>query len=218
MAMGQISAGLSHEIRNPLGTIRNGIYLMKMDSNRDVHEKAIVMMENSINRINNLIDHLIRFSKSTDNNYIKEDIVVMINNIITLMDPKLRCKDIRCEIKHYGEKLVKLNVESVNIILINLIENAIDSFEFKDRKNKITIDITAESNGINLSVKDNGCGIESENLENIFEPFYTTKDIDHGTGLGLYLVYNEIRKYNGDISVETSKGIGTNFLVELKFE
>lgn len=218
MAMGQISAGLSHEIRNPLGTIRNGIYLMKMDSNRDVHEKAIVMMENSINRINNLIDHLIRFSKSTDNNYIKEDIVVMINNIITLMEPKLRCKDITCEIKHYGEKLVKLNVESVNIILINLIENAIDSFEFKDRKNKITIDITAESNGINLSVKDNGCGIESENLENIFEPFYTTKDIDHGTGLGLYLVYNEIRKYNGDISVETSKGIGTNFLVELKFE
>ncbi|XVG96133.1 ATP-binding protein [Eubacteriales bacterium KG127] len=218
MAMGQISAGLSHEIRNPLGTIRNGIYLMKIDSNKDTQSKALVMMENSINRINNLIEHLVRFSQSSDSNYIREDITVMINNIITLMEPKFKSKNITCKNNHDGENFIKINVESINIILINLIENAIDSFESKDENNRIIIDVNTKNNIINLSVEDNGCGIEPGNLESIFEPFFTTKAMDEGTGLGLYLVYNEVKKYNGDISVETNKGVGTKVLVNLKFE
>lgn len=218
MAMGQLSVGLSHEIRNPLGIIRNGVYLIKMDMSQETRNRAIGMMENSINRINNLIEHLLSFSRSTKDRYVKEDILVLVENTVTLMAPKLKKKDIHLDFNHAGNRIVELNLESINIILINLIENAIDSFSKDSDENRITLDVSAEENSFKIVVSDNGCGIPSNTLESIFEPFYTTKDIDSGSGLGLYLVYNEVKKYNGDISVESTVGVGTKFSIFLDFE
>lgn len=218
MAMGQLSVGLSHEIRNPLGIIRNGIYLIKMDMSKETKDRAISMMENSIRRINNLIEHLLSFSKSTTDRYVKEDIVVLVENTLTLMAPKLKAKNIHLDFNHKGNKLVEINVESINIILINLIENAMDSFTKESDENKINLEISVEESSLKLIVSDNGCGIPSSDLESIFEPFYTTKDMDHGSGLGLYLVYNEVKKVNGDISVESTVGVGTKFTIFLDFE
>lgn len=218
MAMGQLSVGLSHEIRNPLGIIRNGVYLIKMDMSTETKNKAIAMMENAINRINNLIEHLLSFSRSTADRYVKEDISVLVENTVTLMASKLKKKDIHLEFNHTGNKFVEMNLESINIILVNLIENAIDSFADDTNEKTITLDILAEESALKIIVADNGCGIPSNNLESIFEPFYTTKDIDHGSGLGLYLVYNEVKKYNGDISVESTVGVGTKFNIFIDFE
>ena len=83
--------------------------------------------------------------------------------------------------------------------------------------NLIKISVSSTSNLLNLLIEDNGIGIPEEEIDYIFDPFYTTKE-EHGTGLGLYLVYNEVKKYNGDISVESKYGIGTKFLVAIKFE
>lgn len=218
MAMGQLSVGLSHEIRNPLGIIRNGVYLIKMDMSTESKNRAIAMMENAINRINNLIEHLLSFSRSTADRYVKEDISVLVENTVTLMASKLKKKDIHLEFNHTGNKFVEMNLESINIILVNLIENAIDSFSDDTNENTITLDILAEESALKIIVADNGCGIPSNNLESIFEPFYTTKDIDHGSGLGLYLVYNEVKKYNGDIAVESTVGVGTKFNIFIDFE
>lgn len=218
MAMGQLSVGLSHEIRNPLGIIRNGVYLIKKDMSQETRNRAIEMMENSINRINNLIEHLLSFSRSTKDRYVKEDILVLVENTVTLMAPKLKKKDIHLAFNHAGNRIVELNLESINIILVNLIENAIDSFSKDSDENTITLDVSAEENSFKIVVSDNGCGIPSNTLESIFEPFYTTKDIDNGSGLGLYLVYNEVKKYNGDISVESTVGVGTKFSIFLDFE
>lgn len=218
MAMGQLSVGLSHEIRNPLGIIRNGVYLIKMDMSTESKNRAIAMMENAINRINNLIEHLLSFSRSTADRYVKEDISVLVENTVTLMASKLKKKDIHLEFNHTGNKFVEMNLESINIILVNLIENAIDSFADDTNENTITLDILAEESALKIIVADNGCGIPSNNLESIFEPFYTTKDIDHGSGLGLYLVYNEVKKYNGDIAVESTVGVGTKFNIFIDFE
>ena len=218
MAMGQLSVGLSHEIRNPLGIIRNGVYLIKMDMSTESKNRAIAMMENAINRINNLIEHLLSFSRSAADRYVKEDISVLVENTVTLMASKLKKKDIHLEFNHTGNKFVEMNLESINIILVNLIENAIDSFADDTNENTITLDILAEESALKIIVADNGCGIPSNNLESIFEPFYTTKDIDHGSGLGLYLVYNEVKKYNGDIAVESTVGVGTKFNIFIDFE
>lgn len=218
MAMGQLSVGLSHEIRNPLGIIRNGVYLIKMDMSTESKNRAIAMMENAINRINNLIEHLLSFSRSAADRYVKEDISVLVENTVTLMASKLKKKDIHLEFNHTGNKFVEMNLESINIILVNLIENAIDSFADDTNENTITLDILAGESALKIIVADNGCGIPSNNLESIFEPFYTTKDIDHGSGLGLYLVYNEVKKYNGDISVESTVGVGTKFKIFMDFE
>lgn len=217
ITIGQISAGLAHEIRNPLGIIRNGIYLIKMKVSIESKKKAIVMMENSIQRINSLIEHLLRFSKTTSDKCSQENIEILVENIMTFMETKLKNKNINCQIKLEGNKVVLLNVEAFNIILINLLENSIDALSLKKEEKNIKIYICTLENILNIIFEDNGIGIPEEKISHIFEPFYTTKEEGYGTGLGLYLVYNEVKKYNGDILVESELKKGTKFSISLYF-
>lgn len=217
ITIGQISAGLAHEIRNPLGTIRNGIYLIKMKVSNKSQEKAISMMENSIQRVNNLIEHLLRFSRTASDKCTQENIETIVSNIMTLMETKLKAKKIQYHVNLEGNFTVTLNIEAVNIILINLIENAIDAFLADKEDNLIQISISTTEDSLRFLIEDNGVGISEEALPYIFDPFYTTKGEGHGTGLGLYLVYNEVKKYNGDISVESQYGIGTKFFISIHF-
>lgn len=216
ITIGQISAGLAHEIRNPLGIIRNGLYLIKMKISSKPQKKAINMMENSIQRINNLIEHLLRFSRTASDKCIQENIETMVSNIMTFMEIKLRTKKINYHVSLKGNPIVTLNTEAVNIILTNLIENAIDAFPTNKKDNLIQISISSTENSLDFIIEDNGVGILEEKLPYIFDPFYTTKE-GYGTGLGLYLVYNEIKKYNGNISVESHYGIGTKFFISIHF-
>lgn len=218
ITIGQISAGLAHEIRNPLGVIRNGVYLIKMKVSSESQEKAITMMENSVQRINNLIEHLLRFSRTGSEKYSQENIETLIENIVTFMETKLKTKNIRYKVNLKGNTIVTLNTEAINIILINLIENSIDAFSADKENNFIEISICSTESSLSLSVEDNAAGISKENLSYIFDPFYTTKEEGYGTGLGLYLVYNEVKKYNGDISVESQPKIGTKFFITLYFK
>lgn len=218
ITIGQISAGLAHEIRNPLGTIRNCLYLLKMQVSKESKEKAISTMENSIQRVNNLIEHLLRFSRVSSDKYSQENIETMVNNIITFMETKLKAKKINWKINVSGNLIANLNIEAINIILINLIENAIDAFTEAKDENKIQIDVSIKQNSIYFTIEDNGIGILEDRIIHIFEPFYTTKEEGYGTGLGLYLVYNEVKKYNGDISVESKYGKGTKFFVSIHFK
>ncbi len=217
ITIGQISAGLAHEIRNPLGTIRNGIYLIKMKVSNKSQEKAISMMENSIQRVNNLIEHLLRFSRTASDKCTQENIETLVSNIMTLMETKLKAKKIQYHVNLEGNPMITLNIEAVNIILINLIENAIDAFSVTRDENLIQISISSTEDSLHFLIEDNGVGILEEGLPYIFDPFYTTKGEGHGTGLGLYLVYNEVKKYNGDISVESQYGIGTKFFISIHF-
>ena len=217
ITIGQISAGLAHEIRNPLGTIRNGIYLIKMKVSNKSQEKAISMMENSIQRVNNLIEHLLRFSRTASDKCTQENIETIVSNIMTLMETKLKAKKIKYHVNLEGNPIVTLNTEAVNIILINLIENAIDAFSITKDDNLIQISISSAEDYLHFLIEDNGVGISEEGLPYIFDPFYTTKGEGHGTGLGLYLVYNEVKKYNGDISVESQYGMGTKFFISIHF-
>lgn len=217
ITIGQISAGLAHEIRNPLGTIRNCLYLLKMQVSKESKEKAITTMENSIQRVNNLIEHLLRFSRIASDKCSQENIETMVNDIMTFMETKLKAKNIKYKIKLEGNPIVNLNVEAINIILINLIENAIDAFSIEKDNNEIQILISIKEKSIYFIIEDNGNGILEEKIMHIFEPFYTTKEEGYGTGLGLYLVYNEIKKYNGDISVESEYGKGTKFFISIHF-
>ena len=141
----------------------------------------------------------------------------MVKNIITFMETKLKAKKINYHVKLEGKPIVTLNTEAINIILINLIENAVDAFPAASEDNLIQISIFSTEDSLQFLIEDNGVGIVEEGLPYIFDPFYTTKEEGHGTGLGLYLVYNEVKKYNGDISVESQLGIGTKFFISIHF-
>lgn len=119
------------------------------------------------------------------------------------IEPILSCENI----------LIYTNEESLKHIFINLITNAVDSMP-----NGGTIKITCVDKGpiIQIDVADSGVGIEKHNLDNIFNPFFTTKNPGKGTGLGLFIVYNEVQKLGGNIGITRSEiNIGTTFRIEI---
>jgi len=217
IAVGQLSAGLAHEVRNPLGLIKSYIYLIgKHTAHSEVCKHAISVINDSINRINHLVENLLRFSKLSSDELNWTDAEDFIHSIIEEEKENAREHDIIIHSSFTGryKDQILINKEVLRMVLVNLIHNAVDSFNDKKCEEKsIHVNINVEDNHVDIEVTDNGCGIEKEALENIFDPFYSTKE--NGVGLGLYIINTEIRNNGGTISVKSEYGEGTEFKITL---
>ncbi len=212
-SIGQLAAGIAHEIRNPLGLIRNYSYILKNNvSDENKREKSINVIESSVERASDIIDNLLNFSRISSNEYEKVDIRSLIDNIIVLENKILEKNNIHIDVRCPEDIICFVSEESLKHIFINLISNSIDVMT---QGGLIKIVCKKNNNNILITFCDNGAGISEENLENIFDPFFTTKPIGKGTGLGLYVVYNEIQKHGGKINVSSKLGKGTCFKIEL---
>lgn len=212
IAVGQLSAGLAHEIRNPLGLIKSYIYIIEKHRINDICDHAIVVINDSVNRINKLIENLLRFSKLSNDETKLVNIESVVNLIIDLERKNIEEKGIKItsSIISNNTKRVMINEDVLRMVLINLINNSIDSFGGIKREEKhIYLEIKIVKDSLNIRIEDNGSGIEKAKVDNIFDPFYSTKE--NGTGLGLYILSTEISNNDGRISVESNLGEGTRF-------
>jgi len=213
-SMGVLAAGVAHEIRNPLGLIGHYSYILRTNKMNDParQEKAISVIESSVERASHIIDNLLNFSRMTSDDVRELSVRRFIENIIELENKDLKTSGIDCELSCDPELICGVRQEPLKHIVMNLISNAIAAMPDKG-----TLEIKCFSNDqkLTLVIGDNGVGIPHERLEDIFTPFYTTKDPGKGTGLGLYIVYNEVTKYGGSIEVDSELNIGTTFTVEL---
>lgn len=213
VAIGHLASGVAHEIRNPLGIIRNYCYLIKEeDTTIEEAKEYTINIENNVQRASNIVSNLLNFAR-VSNGCMKElNIKEVIENIIKLEYELLSLKNIEVIINCEENLVCLINEESMKHIFLNLISNSVYAME---DKGCIHINAHIESNKLIISFKDNGVGIEDKNLKNIFNPFYTTKPIGKGTGLGLYITYNEIKNCKGTIDVKSTKGKGTCFTIKL---
>lgn len=216
IAIGQLSAGLAHEIRNPLGLIKSYSYIIEKYCTDEIGKHAVSVINDSVGRINKLIENLLRFSKLSNDENKLVDVESLLNVILDLEIKNFEQNNITVKSWVGGKYLrpIVMNEDVLKMILLNLLNNSIDSFEGIDRETKtINLELTVEESYLNIKISDNGCGIEKEMIEDIFNPFYSTKE--KGTGLGLYVISTEIFNNDGKISVESNPGEGTEFHIIL---
>lgn len=213
IAVGQLAAGMAHEIRNPLGIIRTQSYLLRIcDKIDEQMKKSLDYIDTGVSRASSIIDNILNFSRiSSDNN---EIIVLydMISGIMVLQEDLIKKKKINVVLSCEKNEKISLNMESLKHIILNITSNAIDSM---NDNGILKISAILENEEIILSFEDNGRGIDKKNIEKIFNPFFTTKELGRGTGLGLFIVYSEVEKLGGKIEVQSDLGVGTKFTVTI---
>ena len=219
IAIGQLASGVAHEIRNPLGIIRNYCYLLKSSIEDEESLEFIGAIENNIERASKIISNLLNFARISTNAKNNLKIKGFLEDIMLLENKTLRNNNIKVSIDCDENITFYINEEVLRHIFINLISNSIDAIN-ENKKNiyegEIRISVIKKDKTLSIDISDNGCGIDEDDMIKIFNPFYTTKPIGKGTGLGLYITYNEIKRNNGNIKINSKKCVGTTFKLEFK--
>ena len=211
-ALGVMAAGLAHELKNPLVSIRTFSQLLptKFDDPEFREKFSQVIMEET-ERINSLIEQVLQFSKPQIGE-IKEINIVEILRSTILMVKQSSKKNVEF-FENYFDKEVKIigDPDKIKQVFLNVLINALDAVEDEGR---IDINFEKENNWLKISIKDNGCGIKEEYLSKVFDPFFTTKE--NGTGLGLSIVARIVDELKGRIRISSEEGKGTEVMLYFK--
>ncbi len=213
-SIGRLAAGIAHEIGNPLTSIFSYVQILKETDDEKFRKESLDTIYYHIKRISEILKQLSGFSKMPSGELQKSNINEVIESSVRLVQYDKQTERI-IFVKELSESLPEIEVDTNQLlqVFINLTLNAIDAMPEGGR---LTIRSYAQGNNIVIDFEDTGIGIPRENLSKIFDPFYTTKE--KGTGLGLAVSYNIIKKMNGDISVNSEFAKGTVFKITLPID
>lgn len=220
-SLGQLAAGVAHEIRNPLNAISIATQRLHRDFIPSDPQKAqdfknlSGVIKDEIKRLNGIIEEFLTFSKSRRLEFRKYSITEILQKIVSLIQEEASTRGIVIETSwRNAPALISMDVNKLQQAFINLIKNAMESIT-KDGKINIAVEKEGKTNVV-IKITDTGCGMTLEELEKIFSPEYTTKE--KGVGLGIPLAFEIIRGHGGDIRVISRKNKGTTFEVVLPIE
>jgi signal transduction histidine kinase len=211
-ALGQMVAGISHEIRNPLGIIRSTAELLGGLPNADETQKKLsgVIVEES-SRLNNIVTEFLDFARPQRPNLQDCSLTEIIHKNIRFLEPELKKQQVVVKQNLDGSPYrVKADPEMLYRAFLNIFINAIHAVE---DKGVITVTGKEDKGHCIIQIQDSGCGISEENLSRVFNPFFTTKE--KGTGLGLSIVRKIVEVHEGTITIESQKNQGTTVTVTL---
>jgi two-component system sensor histidine kinase HydH len=211
-ALGEMVAGVSHEIKNPLGIIQSTSELLTGMPNADEKQKRLssVITEESI-RLNRIVTDFLEFARPHKLNLNECHIEEVIRKNITFLKPELDGKGIVVYDKMNGRSF-KLQADD-DLLYRALMNIFINSMQAIDNAGSITVNVDEEKGGYRIEIEDTGTGISKENMKKIFNPFFTTKD--KGTGLGLPIGRTIREGHQGTIDVESQEGSGTKVIIRL---
>jgi len=247
--LGQLAAGIAHELNNPAGFIYGNMdlikgYLGRLELVLSIYERASLPPEEAAQlhltkeeigyddllpdlrsmiadcaegaeRIRDVVKNLRLFSRLDDAEFKRVDLHETIDSTIRLLSRYYGAGRIRL-VKDYGVlPLVNCYAGQLSQVWTNLLVNAAQAI---DGEGEVRISSKVEGESVVITVSDNGCGIEANELRRIFDPFFTTKSVGEGTGLGLSITYGIIEKHGGTITVESVPGSGTTFFVSIPID
>jgi len=216
-SMGQLSAGIAHELNNPLGVVVMYANILLDESPKESQVyKDIKLIVDQTNRCKKIVGGLLNFARKNQVNYSKINIIKLAEQCIEAVVITKNI-DIHIDSSELNDPSAMFDHEQMTQVITNLIKNAIDAMP---QGGKIEIKLEENKENVIFSIKDSGIGIEPEALDKIFEPFYTTKGIGIGTGLGLATAYGIVKMHKGKITVysnnDPEKGsTGTEFKISI---
>ena len=238
-SLGMVTAGMAHEINNPMAFIYTGVTILK-DELRTYkkiisqlidgvdHDTALVTYKESsestfqtildiefgAKRVTEIVQSLQNFSRLNENDVKSIDLSESIKSTLTILGSHARQKNVTIEVL-FSEHPIFLQCfpALINQVFVNLLANSIDAV--KENVGFIKVKTWQTNQTCYVEIIDNGAGIKEDNLGKIFDPFFTTKDIGKGTGLGLSISYNIVKKHNGNFSVTSVQDKETCFTIEL---
>lgn len=221
--LGELAAGAAHEIKNPLTFIRSTIQYLSNDFDVE-SEKGQMMHEllNETERINKIVQGLLSFARPSELNSMEVNLEQLINQTLLLVNNTLKKQRIEVEFEYFTEQTTIMgDAEQLKQVCLNIILNAVEAMKENDESHPRTLYISMEegtlidvrSRYLLISFEDTGKGIDEEDIENVFNPFFTTKE--EGTGLGLAICFGIINRHKGELEVRSTLGKGTCFTIKL---
>jgi len=216
-SLGTLTAGLAHEIRNPLVAIKTFTQLLpERLEDEEFRKHFLGVASGEVDRISSLVNELLEFARTSDPKFEMEDVNGILDGMILLISTESKKKHIEI-VKEYGQDLplISIDREQIKQVVLNILLNAIEA---TSENGKIIVDTRSfvKPGGepyLQIRFTDTGCGIPRENLEEIFNPFFTTKNT--GSGLGLSISHQIVQDHKGYIDIESEIDKGTSFFINL---
>ncbi|MCW8889684.1 MAG: ATP-binding protein, partial [Sedimenticola sp.] len=217
-ALGELTAGVAHEINNPTAVMLGNLDVIRdeLGAGLEPVQNEIKLVIEQIYRIRDIVNNLLQYSRPDEYaGYLSHvDVNGVVEHTLALVRHLRKKAEFEITLSLESDRRVEINEQELQQVLVNLVVNAIHSL--KGRVGDIRISTQNWSDkGVQLQVQDNGAGMDDDEMGRIFNPFYSTKQQGEGTGLGLSVSYGLIRRYGGNITVESVRGEGSCFTVWL---
>jgi signal transduction histidine kinase len=211
--IGQIAAGVAHEIGNPLTSISSLVQILQRKSQDSFMNEQFVNIKENIDRITKIVRELVDFSRPPSYETSVQDVTDIIKTALGIVkyDKRVRKVNFETDLKNTMPN-VNIAADQLLQVFVNILINALDAI---DGNGLIMVKSNYDSKNIYIELSDDGCGIDETILEKIFDPFFTTKEVGKGTGLGLSVSYGIIKRFNGEIKVKSKLNEGSTFTIVL---
>lgn len=210
-AIGQMAAGIAHEIRNPLTSMKGYTEFLQLDEQDDERKEYLAIILDEVDRVNEIVEDFLVLAKPKVVQLKRQNIVAIIQHVLALMEFDARKKGIRFILDYnYENIVVDCDENRLKQVFLNFIKNGIEAMP---NGGDLRVKLGVDAGLVHIAIQDTGVGIPKDKLKKIGEPFFTTKK--NGNGLGLMVSFKIIEGHNGRILVDSELNVGTTFTVIL---
>jgi signal transduction histidine kinase len=209
--VGELASGVAHEIKNPIQGISGGLDLVMRHAPVGGEVEPIIQeMRRQVSRVDVAVRDLLAFARPADPDFVSADINAIVERALTLVRPTAEAADVHIEFVAGELSEIQVDEEMMRQSLVNLIVNGVQATEAGGR---VAVTTKRLADGVEIRISDTGRGMSSDEVDQAFKPFFTTKH--QGTGLGLSITRGIVERHNGTISLESETGVATTFTIVL---